>query len=226
MALDRDDALHLDRVLRAKIGDEIGVLDGTGALAIARITELSKARALATIVSTEHPRTEPRVRVTIAQALPKTAEKLEWVLQHGVEAGATGFVVFRSARSEAGRLAQKPVRWERIIKTAAEQSARTRVPDVEFARDFEHAVEIGSHSALSLFCDEAERERSLRSAIENQTPSSVFVLVGPEGGWSDAERTAAVSAGALPITLGGRTLRTETSALVALSQILYALDAG
>jgi 16S rRNA (uracil1498-N3)-methyltransferase len=222
--LDSDDALHLDRVLRAKIGDEIGVLDGSGRMTVARLTALSKSHAAAVILRTEDPKTEPEVRVTIAQALPKTAEKLEWVLQHAVEAGAAGFIVFRSRRSEAGKLAEKPQRWEKIVKTAAEQSGRTRLPAVESCAGLSQVLNSGRTYDIKLFCDEAEQEQTLRKALTNRSPSRILLIVGPEGGWTDDERETAIAGGALPITLGPRTLRTETAALVALSQIIYALD--
>jgi 16S rRNA (uracil1498-N3)-methyltransferase len=226
VTLEREDAMHLDRVLRAKIGDEIGVLDGTGRLAIARLTALSKAQASASLIRVEKIFTEPKVPVIVAQAFPKTGEKLEWVLQHGVEVGAAGFIMFRSARSEAGKLADKTDRWRKIVKTAAEQSGRAVLPDVEAVADLVTVLDLAPDGTTMLFCDEAEQSRTLHSAIAKQPPARVLLIIGPEGGWSELERKSAASRGALPITLGPRTLRTETAALVALSQVFCALDAG
>src|SRR5450432_3275081 len=121
VTLDSDDAQHLSRVLRANPGDKIDVLDGTGNAYHCVLTRAAKSNAIARIESVEKVNTEPTIRVVIAQALPKTSEKLEWVLQHGVEVGASEFLMFRSRRSEAGKLAEREERWARIVKTAAEQ---------------------------------------------------------------------------------------------------------
>jgi 16S rRNA (uracil1498-N3)-methyltransferase len=83
-----------------------------------------------------------------------------------------------------------------------------------------------NNSNIVLFCDEAEKEQSLRVALAGSAPESVMLIVGAEGGWTDEERRAAIDAGALPVSLGARILRTETAALVALSQVLYALESG
>jgi 16S rRNA (uracil1498-N3)-methyltransferase len=226
VTLDSEDALHLDRVLRARPGDEIGILDGTGRLAVCKLTRVTKSAAMAAIVAIEPLDTEPRVAVTVAQAMPKNAEKLEWVLQHGVEVGAAGFVIFRGRRSEPGKSSNRPDRWAKIVKTAAEQAGRARLPGVAVADDLSEVLARGRDWDRLLFCDEAERERTIRTELFGKSADTVMVLVGPEGGWTDAERECARVANAVAITLGKRTLRTETAALVAMSQILFALDAG
>ncbi len=225
ITLDAEDALHLDRVLRARVGDEIAALDGTGNLFRAALSSLSKSRAVAEIVGVEQPDTEPSVAVTIAQALPKTAEKLEWVLQHSVEIGAAGFVVFRARRSEAGKLAEKPERWAKIVKTAAEQSGRAKQPPVGACGSLGEALSSAGSYDLALLCDEAETETTLRMALAARVElKSVLILIGPEGGWSDDERAECLAVGAVPVSLGKRILRTETAALLTLSQILYAAE--
>jgi 16S rRNA (uracil1498-N3)-methyltransferase len=224
--LEPDDAFHLERVVRARVGEGVVLLDNSGREFVARLTSLSRSRAVAEIISGSLPDTEPTVRVTIAQSLPKTADKLEWVLEHGVEAGASGFIMFRSQRSEAGRLAEKPERWAKIVKTAAEQSKRVRLPEVMAVGDLEDAMERVADYDIALFCDETERTTTLREAVADRVSRRILFFIGPEGGWSDDERAAAIAAGATPITLGPRVLRTETAALVTLAQVLFATEGG
>jgi len=226
VTLDAEDALHLDRVLRMTAGGEIGVLDGSGRLAICRLASVSKSAAKAVVERIENPGTEPHVPVVVAQALPKSSDKLEWVLQHGVEIGAAGFVIFRSCRSEAGKMAERPERWAKIVKTAAEQSGRALLPRVEIASSLDAVLEGAESFDGVLFCDEVESERTVRGAVTGGCIGSVMLIVGPEGGWTEEERQSALGRGVSPVTLGRRTLRTETAALVALSQVLFALDAG
>ena len=226
VTLDAEDALHLDRVLRARAGDEIAALDGSGNLYRAALSSLSKTRVVAEIIGVEQPDTEPSVAVTIAQALPKTAEKLEWVLQHGVEIGASGFAIFRARRSEAGKLAEKPERWAKIVKTAAEQSGRAKLPPLSACGGLGEILSGVRNYDLALLCDEAETATTLRKALAARVElKSALILIGPEGGWSDDERADCHAADAVPVSLGKRILRTETAALLALSQILYAAEA-
>ncbi len=226
VTLDSDDALHLDRVLRVKPGDEIGVLDGTGKLHVCVLISSSKSSATAKVVRSELLETEPEICVTIAQAIPKIADKLEWILQHGVEVGASRFWMFRSRRSEAGKLAERPDRWRKIVKTAAEQSGRAKLPEVELMPSLDHILAAASQFDLGVLCDEAESQVTIKDSLADSRPKSILVLVGPEGGWDREERSAATEAGIRTITLGKRVLRTETAALVAVSQLLFALDAG
>ena len=226
VTLEAEDALHLDRVLRARPGDEIAALDGSGTLFRATLTTLSKSRADATIIAAEQPNIEPEIHITIAQALPKTAEKLEWVLQHGVEIGAAAFIVFRARRSEAGKLAERPERWAKIVKTAAEQSGRAKLPSVTPLPTLTDLLDDIARYDTILLCDEAEPTRTLRLALAaHSNPKSILALIGPEGGWADEERAQCVARNVTPVTLGTRTLRTETAALVILSQLLYAAEA-
>jgi len=149
------------------------------------------------------------------------------VLQHGTEIGVARFVLFTGARSRADgdRLERKIERWRQIVRTAAEQSGRARLPEVvglvTLARMLSDSQSIG----LRLLAYEAEQDATLRAALRGDRPSSVLLAVGPEGGFSPAEAREAEEAGLQPITLGPRILRTETAALTAVSQILYALDA-
>jgi 16S rRNA (uracil1498-N3)-methyltransferase len=166
------------------------------------------------------------VKITVAQSLPKTSEKLEWVLQHGVEAGASRFWMFRSKHSEAGKLAEREDRWARIVKTAAEQSGRAKLPEAKSMGTFHNILSELEQFDLALLSDENPNCAPLKSVINVAQFKNILLLVGPEGGWSDDERSDAMGSGIKPISLGKRTLRTETAALVAISQVLYSLDAG
>ena len=93
--LDADDAHHLRTVLHAQPGDKLAVLDGSGREWPAVLTELGKTRAVAQLGEPVNLRTETAVRITVAQALPKMAEKMEQVLQRGTEIGAAAFLGLR-----------------------------------------------------------------------------------------------------------------------------------
>lgn len=119
----------------------------------------------------------------------------------------------------------KTERWWRILMEAAEQSGRGRLPTLRPAVLFPTACQEAAKSGLTLIPWEQEHETSLRSVLHaaDRPPFSINLLVGPEGGFTEAELEQARRYGAVPITLGPRILRAETAGLVAASAILYAL---
>lgn len=229
VTLPSDAAHHAVAVLRMREGEEIVVHDNTGDGYRCRLSRIQSKAVAATIESRYTVPTEPATRITVGQVLPKTGEKIEQVLQHGTEVGAAGFVLFQSERSVA-RMEQKDKiekrieRWQGIVQGAAEQSGRGRLPTVEWER---HAPDItrriGEWDAAITLHEGATL--TLRDALQSERvahATRLLILVGPEGGFSDGEVAAFSGAGAFSVMLGARVLRTETAALVALAQILYA----
>ncbi len=219
-----DDSHHIAVVLKMRSGDPCVVLDDTGAAYECVLDAVAKNRTTAYVTAQAAPLTEPPVHITVAQALPKMLDKLEWVLQHGTEAGASAFLVFSSARAraEAGRFDRKLPRWNEIVKTAAEQSERARRPSVAGIITLNDVLKSAADYDLALLAYERETTRPLRAALTG-SPKRVLVIVGPEGGFTDEEVSAAEAAGVATVSLGPRILRTETAALVMTAQILFAL---
>ena len=230
VALDADDAHHLRTVLHAQPGHKLHVLDGSGREWPAALTELGKTRAQARLGEPTTPQTEPPVAITVAQALPKMADKMEQVLQRGTEIGVSGFWAFGSERSlehlTGERQAKRLVRWNAIIKTAAEQAHRAKLPALRVDGGLTDVLADATRYGLALLAYEGERATTLRQALEAvpHTPETLLVIVGPEGGLTDSEVKAAHRAGVRSVSLGPRILRTETAALVMVSQVLYAWE--
>jgi len=229
--LEADDAHHLRVVLHAQPGQKIAVLDNSGREWPATLLELGKTKATARLGEPLLPQTEPPVKITVAQALPKVTEKMEQVLQRGTEIGASGFWAFSSERSlthlEGERHIKREGRWQAIIKTAAEQAHRAILPTLRVDGGFGEVLEAAaSDFDLVLLAYEGERETTLAKALA--APASplerLMVVIGPEAGLTDSEVKAARRAGLRPVSLGPRILRTETAALVMVSQIIFALE--
>ncbi len=224
------DAHHARSVLRLRAGEPVFLHDGRNTIYQATLTDVSPRAVLARVESSEPARTEPATRVTVAQALPKTTDKAEQVLQHGTEVGAAGFLLwgaFRSvAKLGAGEKIEKRLeRWRGIVKHAAEQSGRGVLPVVEWAANARAVIEQFSGFDAVLVAHESAT-RPLAAALTELAPDTtrLLVVVGPEGGLTDDEVGLFTSVGAQTISLGPRVLRTETAALVALAQILFARD--
>ncbi len=229
VTLEADDVYHLRTVLKAQPGQEIAVLDGSGREWPATVTEIGKTRATAQLRSPILPPTEPQTLITIAQALPRVTEKMEQVLQRGTEVGATDFWAYESARSlthlTGERHDKRRGRWAAIVKTAAEQAHRARLPGLRVEGGLADVLAAAPQYDVALLADAAEGARPLRQVLALAAPPrTVLVIVGPESGFAPAELSKSRSAGVQAVSLGPRILRTETAALVMAAQTLFALE--
>ena len=218
------------RVLRLNPGDRVILLDDSGWSYESELVSLDPDLVLGRIVRKTLVLSEPRAKITLFQGVLK-ANRLEFVLQKGTELGIVSFVPIITQRCVMSNLdavgPQKTQRWKRIIREAAEQSGRGRLPRLRSVELFAQAYEQARKADLSIIPWERERMTNLRDLFGpspgSQKPFSINVFVGPEGGFTTDEIELAQSHGIKPITLGPRTLRAETAGLVASTAILYAL---
>lgn len=204
------DARHLARSLRARVGEQIEVIDPSGFLLTVRLDAVSPDVVEGAVIAERPHGPEPVAKITIAIAnLPAPA--LELVLSRCTEAGAFAFFVFQADRSVAR--GAKVERWRTICREAAMLATRLRVPDVAALGSLEELITASEHPVM-LVRDAPTRLATLAS------PRDLTLLVGPEGGWSDRElELVEVKAG-----LGPRNLRADTAALVGLAIALAARD--
>ena len=229
VTLDADDAHHLRTVLQAKAGDGIAVLDGSGREWPATLQSVGKTRAEARLGKPFDPGTEPIVKITVAQALPKVGDKIEQVLQRGTEIGVSHFRAFASERSlthlTGERHTKRLIRWQAIVKTAAEQAHRALLPTVRAEGGLHDILTTVGDYDLALFAHPAAHQPTLHEAIcaapKIGDGKGLLLIIGPESGFSDAEVAQAQAAGTHPVSLGPRILRTETAAMVMAAQILF-----
>lgn len=222
-------AHQLSRVLRLRPGDRITLLDDSGWATIVELDSIIPARTTAHRVSRSRPPTEPHTRLLLYQALPK-GKKFDWILQKGTELGVSAFVPLITDRCiipAAERIDEgKLIRWRRIVTEAAEQSGRTRLPQVLPAIPFSTACTSTPANTLALIAcvaEEATPFSHIVPELTGSTPQEIRVFVGPEGGFTLDEVRCAHQAGIIPVSLGPRILRTETAALVVLAILLHAL---
>lgn len=234
VVVEGDDAFHLARVMRMRPGDRVVVCDGEGREATAVLTKVESARAEAEMEEELRlSKGEPAWTVVVAQSLPK-GDKMELIIQKGTEIGAAAFVPFRSERAivqyDGKQEAKRLERWRKIAKEAAEQAHRGRLPEVAGIASWRELLQSFSDYDDVYFCYERQggepaaglrtRVRETRSRVPDRTPR-LLVVVGPEGGFTEREAAEAEAAGARPVGLGARILRTETAALAALACLMY-----
>jgi 16S rRNA (uracil1498-N3)-methyltransferase len=220
-------ARQITTVLRLRAGAPIVLFDGSGGEWRAELTHAGRGEAAARLLAHELPAREPERRITLCVALLK-GDKLEWVLQKATEIGVAAFVPMVTERVVAARAAEggaltRLERWRRIIVEAAEQSGRTAIPALNPPAHFAHALVTPE---TKLLCWEGERAAPLGATLGGAEARNVRLFVGPEGGFTPDEVRAAAQAGATVVTLGPRTLRAETAALVAATLALLAPPLG
>ncbi|MCL2872176.1 MAG: 16S rRNA (uracil(1498)-N(3))-methyltransferase [Betaproteobacteria bacterium] len=222
---------HAVRVRRLKSGDACTLFDGNGNAWRVTLTSIDKRRALARIESQLPPAPMPLFSVTLALAVT-AVEPMDWALQKGTELGATAFLPFYSERSNVrlndARQERRSEHWRAVIVSACEQCGQNHLPQLSPPQIFDDALKAAeTASALRFFLD-ADAEQTLPAALHHarartSLPTSVFLMVGPEGGFTSDEICAGHAAGWQAVRLGPRILRAETAAAAALTLVQAAL---
>ena len=222
VAMPADEAEHLGRVLRLGPGAEVEVFDGRGGLWRAEVVAVAKRSAAVRALGPVTPAPEIGLALVLVISVLK-ADKMDDVVRDAVMLGATGICPVVSDRSEislsAVEKSQRVARWQRIAVSSAKQCGRAVVPVVAAAQSLA-AYLAQPVTRVRLLCVEPSAGDETRTVQAIPKPASAHVIVGPEGGWTPAEVAAAMAAGALPISLGGRTLRADAAPLVALTALL------
>jgi len=211
-------AHHL-HVVRQQPGDELVLFNGEGGQVRARLLEVGKRRASAEVLAHEALDAELPFRVTLAQGLPE-GSKMDWIVEKAVELGVSAIQPLAARRSVvklAGERADKRLaHWQAVVVSASEQCGRNRLADVAPLQEFNRFITQPGGDAVRILLS-PRADASLAQWTRATAPCEVCLLVGPEGGFSAEEEDAAIAAGALPLSMGPRVLRTETAGLAALA---------
>jgi 16S rRNA (uracil1498-N3)-methyltransferase len=218
LTLDRERAHYLTRVLRLRRDEPLICFDGRGhawQASLLEATARSAVLAVGALIADEPP---PYPQLHLAQGLLKGAA-MDQVVQKSTELGATDVWLIRAERSNAAldqeRAARKQGHWRRVMESAAEQCGALHLPRLHDVRSLREFL-ADPPAAILLMLDPGGAPLPLQMPRE-----SLALLVGPEGGWSDAEREAAVVADVARYGLGTRVLRAETAPLAALAALRH-----
>ena len=224
-----EDSKHIEKVLRMNCGDEILIFDGTGYEYHAVLKEIGKNVCRAEILDKSLSTSEPSVKITLFQGLPK-AGKMESIVQKAVELGVFEIVPVEMQRcvvkinsKSAGE--EKAARWNKVSVEAAKQCGRGIVPNVLPPASFDHALSRLSGMQLAIMPYEElghKGENGLKALLEKfSNAKEIGILVGPEGGFSEEEAEKAMGLGINAVGLGKRILRTETVASALIPVIMF-----
>lgn len=199
---------HLRRVLRARVGDEVWLLDGRGMKATARVERLGRESSLLKLTDRVWEE-EERPRLHLFQPLLKSS-KMDLVVEVAAELGAASIIPFTSRFSQATTpaLERRVERWRAVAAQSSRVAGRLYLPEVGDPVDWQELLRSLSRYGITLFADERGGER-VAHALRECGADELALIVGPEGGFEDAEREELRSLGARSVTLGPHVLRAE-----------------
>ena len=212
-----DEAKHLSRVLRKRIGDHIFITAGEDVTFEARITDLDRSTCQCAIERVMERRNEPSVDVTLALSLLKSQSRFEVALEKATEHGVRSIIPMVCERTIVAHHRQE--RSQKITLAAMKQAQRSYLPRIFPVTSFGELVGHAAPYDLRLIPHEKiEQSHFVGSVLQHhQEKRSVLIVVGPEGGFTDGELALAGERSFVPISLGPRRLRSETAAISALN---------
>lgn len=226
ISLPSDASHHVARVLRLRVGDRIGLFDGSGREYLVCLTLVSASRVQgerqALLEATSSARCDD---VVLGQGLPQGA-KMDWIVEKCSELGLSTLVPLHTelsvVQNVGHRITGKMARWQRVAAAAAGQCGRRTLLELAAPSSLSEFCARYDTSPVKIICWEHEKSLGIRQALEDgcdQYP--VAVLVGPEKGFTEGEVAVAVRHGFVPVSLGPRRLRTETAAVTVTGIIRY-----
>ena len=216
-ALAPDAAQHVAKSLRLKAGDAIVVFDGRGGEYDATLLRVDRDRVDVKLGAFQDAERESSLALGLVQGLPE-ADKMDWIIQKATELGVAWIQPIICERSvvrlSGERAERREAHWRRVAIAAAEQCGRTRVPEVRPTATFINWIAAPNDVPRWLLSPSAPAV-----AAHPPVASPLELVVGPEGGLAERERSLALERGAEAVSLGPRILRTETASIVALASI-------
>jgi 16S rRNA (uracil1498-N3)-methyltransferase len=214
--LDPDESHHVARVLRLKNGDALSVFDGKGGEWAATIDVAARDRVTVLVGEAFKGTVEPEIRVVLFQALARP-EKIEWVLQKGTEVGVAEFRLVATERVELPSPAPaRLARYARIVMEACKQCGRSLLPSLALG-----SLDRPPDGVVAIVLAAGAGVAPIGTMLAGRRAHEVWIAVGPEGGFSEGELHALLSAGWGRASLGPRVLRTETAGAVAAAIVLH-----
>jgi len=231
--LDGDEARHLTKVMRQKIGEEVFLFDGSGVEYRAAIATIERNQVTLLIRESHQSHWERTIPLALATALPK-GDRQKWLIEKLTELGCTRVIPLHTELSVAKADPQVRKRLERYVIEASKQCGRLKLMEIEPQANFNDLIdrfgknETSANLLIHPISDENVGQICIHEWIticgkSSLLPESLNVLIGPEGGFSPQEVRLALEKEWIPLDLGPRVLRTETAA-IAVCAILAAVQ--
>ena len=215
ISLEKNNEHHLLKVLRFPVGNTITLFNGDG-FDYQAIVISTKKTYIVEVLSQQKNESESSLDLTLAQGIAK-GEKMDFLIQKAVELGVTRIIPMQTehcvVRLKAEKVAKRINHWQKIANHACGQSGRSVIVDISLPQTLTELLNKPNHNGFVLYHRATDNLQTMKK------PSKATILIGPEGGLSDAEIKQATNAGFQPLLLGKRILRTETASLVAIANM-------
>ena len=223
-----EESHHLARVLRLRVGDEVEVFDGRGLSMSARVSAAGRDAARVLLLSTLPANDGPSIALTLVQSVLKP-DAMDGVIRDSTMIGVAAIqpVISEHTTVKIALLPKAGERWRRIVLASAKQCGRSVLPEVREPMAWgTWLAGTGAAGAFLLVEPRLAPASAVKVAAiaRRPRPPSASIVVGPEGGWTEAEREQALAAGCVPLTLGRLTLRAEAVPLAAAAALLAIWD--
>ncbi len=220
---------HHIRVRRLKAGQMIVLFDGSGVEFECLLQFEADGQALALVSAALEVNRELRGKVVLVQGIA-SQDRMDWVIQKAVELGVAELIPIAATRSvvklTAERATKRAEHWRKLVISASEQCGRNRLMNIHPPRELADAIAICQALPILLCHFNADSVDLAQQDLVQRTAASgaICIVVGPEGGWDEAEAQRWLDAGALPTSLGARVLRTETAGAAATAALTALLN--
>jgi 16S rRNA (uracil1498-N3)-methyltransferase len=216
--LENDEHIHLSKVARIKEKENVLLFDGQGTIYRARVEKIEKEKTRLKIL--DNVRKNPSlIKITLAQAVLK-AKNMDFILQKTTEWGIAALIPVISHRSvvQIKDPEHKTERWNKIVLSAAKQSGTPFLPTVSPPQTLAELLKSRTDARRLVLTEKGGR---LLKQILIEDPSSVIILTGPEGGWTDEEEQDILNHGFEAVCLGANILRAETAAVSGVAMVSH-----
>ncbi|MBD9106059.1 16S rRNA (uracil(1498)-N(3))-methyltransferase [bacterium] len=219
--LTEEDTYHITKVMRMVKDDKIEVVyqENTYICKIVSLSPLVEAEIVEEIKNNQ----ELKTQVTIVQSLVKE-QKMDYILQKTVELGVDKIIPYCASRSVIKineKKDKKIERWKSILKEAAEQSKRIKIPEITNPINLSNLVKLSDYD-IKFLCTVNESSQNLKKVLSNMVSGvKILFVIGPEGGFTPEEEKVMMENGFLSVSLGNSVLRTETASTFIMSVVRY-----
>lgn len=219
--LTEEDTYHITKVMRMVKDDKIEVVyqENTYICKIVSLSPLVEAEIVEEIKNNQ----ELKTQVTIVQSLVKE-QKMDYILQKTSELGVDKIILYCASRSVIKineKKDKKVERWKSILKEAAEQSKRIKIPEITNPINLSNLVKLSDYD-IKFLCTVNESSQNLKKVLSNMVSGAkILFVIGPEGGFTPEEEKVIMENGFISISLGNSVLRTETASTFIMSVVRY-----
>lgn len=225
--IEGSDAHYLTNVLRLEKGNEILAFDGEGSLYTVEITKTAKGSVEGLVKDVSTSTKDTKIDITLVQGVAK-GEKMDYIVQKCTEIGISKIIPILTERTvvklDEKKKKNRQERWQKIAKEAAKQSRRVMVPEIGEVTTLDRFKDTLTTGERTIILWEDELNLGLKTYLQKQDKlEKLNIIIGPEGGFSEAEVNKLKEKGVMSISLGSRILRTETAGLATATMVLYEL---